>query len=112
MSTVTLTIDGHRVQVDEGTTVAVAMMQAGIRRESVTGEPREPACGTTRFLNFSQRLQPGWVDPTRISLFSRRACACASAIPRARAASTSPPPAAGPLPVQVIRQYYHRNGTI
>jgi sarcosine oxidase subunit alpha len=42
---ITLTIDGRRVLVDEGTTVAVAMLQAGIRRESVTGTPREPACG-------------------------------------------------------------------
>jgi sarcosine oxidase subunit alpha len=42
---ITLTIDGRRVQAEDGVTVAVAMMQAGIRRKSVTGEPREPACG-------------------------------------------------------------------
>ena len=42
---ITLNIDGRRVQVLEGTTVAVAMVQAGIQRASVTGTPREPACG-------------------------------------------------------------------
>jgi sarcosine oxidase subunit alpha len=42
---ITLTIDGRRIQAEEGSTVAVAMLQAGIRRESVTGAPREPACG-------------------------------------------------------------------
>jgi D-hydroxyproline dehydrogenase subunit gamma len=44
--TVTLTIDGHQVQVQEGTTVAVAIMQKGTRfRRSVRGEPRGPICG-------------------------------------------------------------------
>jgi sarcosine oxidase subunit alpha len=42
---ITLTIDGHRVRVEEGTTIAVAMLQAGIRRTSVTGTPREAVCG-------------------------------------------------------------------
>jgi sarcosine oxidase subunit alpha len=42
---ITLKIDGRRIQVEAGTTVAVAMLQAGIRRESVSGAPREPACG-------------------------------------------------------------------
>jgi sarcosine oxidase subunit alpha len=42
---ITLTIDGRRVQIENGVTVAVAMLQAGIHRESVTGAPREAACG-------------------------------------------------------------------
>ena len=44
---ITLTIDGARVSVAPGTTVAVAAMQAGITafRTSVTGEPRGPLCG-------------------------------------------------------------------
>jgi sarcosine oxidase subunit alpha len=42
---ITIRIDGHPVSVDEGTTVAVALLQAGIRRTSVDGSPREAACG-------------------------------------------------------------------
>jgi sarcosine oxidase subunit alpha len=43
---VTLTIDGREVEVQEGTTVAAAIMLNGTRfRRSVHGEPRGPICG-------------------------------------------------------------------
>lgn len=45
-SQVTVTVNGVRVSVPAGTTVAVAMMIAGQPcRSSVTGEPRGPLCG-------------------------------------------------------------------
>lgn len=42
-----LTIDGARVHVKAGTTVAAALALAGVRgsRVSVSGEPRAPLCG-------------------------------------------------------------------
>ena len=40
-----LQINGRPVEVPEGVTVAVALLQAGVRRTSVTGAPREAACG-------------------------------------------------------------------
>jgi D-hydroxyproline dehydrogenase subunit gamma len=43
---VTMTVDGDRVSVPSGTTVAAAVMIAGkFLRTSVTGEPRGPLCG-------------------------------------------------------------------
>ena len=43
---VTMTVDGDRVSVPFGTTVAVAVMISGRSlRISVTGEPRGPLCG-------------------------------------------------------------------
>ncbi len=45
-SEMTVTVDGARVSVPAGATVAVAMMLAGKPcRTSVTGEPRGPLCG-------------------------------------------------------------------
>ncbi len=46
MSRLTLTIDGRRVEVEEGTTVAAALWNAGVDRfrRSVGGEPRGPIC--------------------------------------------------------------------
>ncbi|MEZ0327086.1 MAG: (2Fe-2S)-binding protein [Fimbriimonas sp.] len=42
-----LSIDGQLIQVEEGTTVAAAVLNAGITsfRSSVHGEPRAPICG-------------------------------------------------------------------
>jgi predicted molibdopterin-dependent oxidoreductase YjgC len=42
-----LTIDGRAVEVDEGSTVAAALVVAGVRatRRSVSGEPRAAFCG-------------------------------------------------------------------
>jgi sarcosine oxidase subunit alpha len=44
---ITLTIDGNDVSVAEGTTVAAALLSAGVTtfRTSVNGEPRAPLCG-------------------------------------------------------------------
>lgn len=44
---VTVTINGRRITVPAGTTVAVALMSAGCTtfRRSVSGEPRGPLCG-------------------------------------------------------------------
>jgi sarcosine oxidase subunit alpha len=45
-SELTVTVNGARVSVPAGATVAVAMMVAGKPcRLSVTGEPRAPLCG-------------------------------------------------------------------
>lgn len=43
---VEITVDGHAMQVREGTTLAAALLDAGIThfRSSVTGEPRAPIC--------------------------------------------------------------------
>jgi len=40
-------VNSRRVSISEGSTVAAAMMSAGISsfRRSVTGEPRGPLCG-------------------------------------------------------------------
>ncbi len=40
-------IDGRTLTVERGTTVAAAMLNAGVSvfRESVSGEPRAPLCG-------------------------------------------------------------------
>jgi D-hydroxyproline dehydrogenase subunit gamma len=41
-----ITVNGHQVQVSEGTSVAAAMMMANEPcRRSVRGEPRAPLCG-------------------------------------------------------------------
>lgn len=42
-----LRIDGVELEVREGTSVAAAMLRAGVGafRTSVTGEPRQPLCG-------------------------------------------------------------------
>jgi predicted molibdopterin-dependent oxidoreductase YjgC len=42
-----LTIDGHHIGVEAGTTVAAALVLAGLRatRTSVSGEPRTALCG-------------------------------------------------------------------
>jgi D-hydroxyproline dehydrogenase subunit gamma len=43
---IALTIDGQQVRVAPGTTVAVAILMAGVpARISVKGEPRAPFCG-------------------------------------------------------------------
>lgn len=44
---VTVIVDGRAVRVDEGTTVAAALLNAGVTafRHSVTGEARAPLCG-------------------------------------------------------------------
>jgi sarcosine oxidase subunit alpha len=43
---ITLSIDNQKISVAEGTTIAVAILSAGIDkfRSSVTGEPRGPLC--------------------------------------------------------------------
>ncbi|HUF04229.1 MAG TPA: (2Fe-2S)-binding protein [Aridibacter sp.] len=45
--TVTFKIDGTEHETSPGTTVAAAMLNAGVTafRTSVTGEPRAPLCG-------------------------------------------------------------------
>lgn len=44
--TILITLDGRPMTVAAGTTVAVAILQAGSRsRTSVRGEPRQPLCG-------------------------------------------------------------------
>lgn len=42
-----ISIDGTNVEVGEGTTLAVALLNRGVLaiRNSVTGEPRQPFCG-------------------------------------------------------------------
>jgi predicted molibdopterin-dependent oxidoreductase YjgC len=47
MSDVRITIDGREVRVPRGTTIAVALLQAGCAsfRRSVLGAPRSPLCG-------------------------------------------------------------------
>ena len=42
---ITIRINGQPTIVDESITVAVALLQSGIRRQSVDGSPREAACG-------------------------------------------------------------------
>lgn len=44
---ITLTINKIAVTVDEGTTVAASISNAGVTgfRTSINGEPREPICG-------------------------------------------------------------------
>jgi predicted molibdopterin-dependent oxidoreductase YjgC len=43
--TITLTIDGNAVSVAEGTSVAAALLQAGVAaHKSVFGEPRNSLC--------------------------------------------------------------------
>lgn len=44
---VSLTIDGHGIDVEAGTTVAAALVSAGVRatRISVSGQPRAALCG-------------------------------------------------------------------
>lgn len=43
----TIYLDGRTLTVERGTTVAAAMLNAGVSvfRESVSGEPRAPLCG-------------------------------------------------------------------
>lgn len=43
----TISLDGRAITVERGTTVAIAMLNAGVSvfRESVSGEPRAPLCG-------------------------------------------------------------------
>ena len=42
---VTLSVDGRMLTVGPGTSVAAAMLIAGVYRTSVSGEPRAPMCG-------------------------------------------------------------------
>ncbi len=44
---VEIVVDGHRLRVSEGMTLAAALMDAGVSafRISVTGMPRAPICG-------------------------------------------------------------------
>lgn len=46
-SGMTITVDGREVSAAPGTTIAAALMNAGIAafRTSVNGEPRGPVCG-------------------------------------------------------------------
>ncbi|ASW01377.1 (2Fe-2S)-binding protein [Paraburkholderia aromaticivorans] len=46
-SVIRLTIDGRSIDVESGTTVAAALVLAGVRstRTSVSGEPRAALCG-------------------------------------------------------------------
>lgn len=45
-SKLSIWIDGRVTQVVDGTTVAAAILKAGVpSRESVRGEPRQPLCG-------------------------------------------------------------------
>ena len=44
--TFSISVNGRRVDVDAGTTVAAAILQSGCAsRISVHGEPRQPLCG-------------------------------------------------------------------
>jgi D-hydroxyproline dehydrogenase subunit gamma len=44
-STLTLKINGNTVSVAQGTSIAVALLQAGVAaRKSISGEPRSPLC--------------------------------------------------------------------
>ena len=44
--TLSMMLDGRRITVAEGTTVAAAILQAGLKsRISVRGEARQPLCG-------------------------------------------------------------------
>ena len=42
---ISMKINGRPVEVSDGVTVAIALLQAGAHRESVSGAPREAACG-------------------------------------------------------------------
>ena len=43
---ISIKLDGRQMNVAEGTTVAAAILQAGVKsRTSVRGEPRQPLCG-------------------------------------------------------------------
>jgi len=43
---ISITLDGRRIEVAAGSTVAAAILQAGVKsRTSVCGEPRQPLCG-------------------------------------------------------------------
>jgi predicted molibdopterin-dependent oxidoreductase YjgC len=44
---VTIAVDGHRLEVEPGTTVAAALLNHGITafRDSVKATPRGPVCG-------------------------------------------------------------------
>lgn len=43
--TVDLTVNGHRVSVKSGSSIAAALLQAGIAlRTSISGDPRGPLC--------------------------------------------------------------------
>lgn len=45
-SDITITINGARLTVAPGTTIAAAVLMAGsFTRTSITGEPRAPLCG-------------------------------------------------------------------
>lgn len=44
--TLTISLNGKRLRVAAGTTVAAALVMAGVpSRHSVTGQPRTPVCG-------------------------------------------------------------------
>ena len=47
MSSITIEVDGQRLTVEPGMTVAAALVNAGVQafRISVSGEPRGPLCG-------------------------------------------------------------------
>lgn len=66
--TVTLRIDGTEHETPAGTTVAAAMLNAGITafRASVTGEPRSPLCGMG--ICFECRVRIDGVDGVRSCL--------------------------------------------
>ena len=75
----TINLDGRTLTVERGTTVAAAMLNAGVSlfRESVSGEPRAPLCGMgvcyecmvtidgQRGLSCQTRCQPGMRITTR-----------------------------------------------
>jgi len=65
MAEIVLSINGKKVVVEEGTTVAGAILREGIRgfRTSVGGEPRGPLCGMG--ICFECRVMIDGVGPQR-----------------------------------------------
>jgi len=43
--TCTIKVNGRTLTVEEGTSIAAALSQAGVTRKSASGEPRGPLCG-------------------------------------------------------------------
>lgn len=56
----TVFINGQPVEVADGTTVAAALMQAGVARTSVEGEPRAAVCGMGVCFECAARVDGMW----------------------------------------------------
>ncbi|GMV89683.1 MAG: proline dehydrogenase [Chthonomonas sp.] len=56
----TLFINGQPVEVAGGTTVAAALMQAGVARNFVDGEPRAVLCGMGVCFECAARVDGMW----------------------------------------------------